>query len=162
MHRVCLSMIWSFLVLSLWNDVLGIRLAWLQRYVWVNQLSLIIHIVEMISYYLLSITILNYDCFEKLEAFDWSDVENESKYSGQVWFSLNVSLQKKFWNFIFAFSHFLASALISANRILCEDCISGKVGAIPCWICKMVILKYVWPECRGMFEWFSWVSLFTL
>jgi hypothetical protein len=68
-------------MLSLWNGGLGVRLAWLQRYVWVIQLSLIIHIVEMISYYLVSTAVLKYDCFEKLEVFGWNDVENEANVS---------------------------------------------------------------------------------
>jgi len=45
---------------------------------WVIQLHSIIHTVEMIRYYLVSTTGLKYDCFEELEAFGWSDVENES------------------------------------------------------------------------------------
>jgi hypothetical protein len=76
--------IWSYSMLNLQNGDLGGKLAWLQRCVWVIQLSLIIHIAEMLSiveiirFYLMSTTILKYDCFEKLEAFGWSDVENQS------------------------------------------------------------------------------------
>jgi hypothetical protein len=121
--------IWSYLVISLWNDGLGARLAWLQRYVWVIQLHSIIHIVEMIRYYLVPTAVLKYDCFEKLEAFGWSDVENEAKYSGQVWFSLDVFLQKKFWIFIFAFSHFLACAMLSTNRIIYKVVVFRRFGA---------------------------------
>jgi hypothetical protein len=39
MHSVCLSKIWSFLVISLWNGGLEVRLAWLQRYFSVYELS---------------------------------------------------------------------------------------------------------------------------
>jgi hypothetical protein len=121
--------IWSYSMLNLQNVVLGIRLAWLQRYIWVIQLNLIIHIVEMIRCYLMSTAVLEYDWLEKLEAFGWSDVENESNQCGQVWFSLDDSLQEKFWNFIFAFSHFLACVMISTNRIMRKKVIFRRFGA---------------------------------
>jgi hypothetical protein len=85
----------------------------------------------------------------------WGRERIEPVWPGMIF--LDVSLQEKFWNFIFAFSHSLASSLLYANRILHGDCISGKFGAIQCWICKMVILEYDWPDCKGIFEWFSWI-----
>jgi hypothetical protein len=87
---------------------------------------------------------------------EWSKrmLYRSNSWSERVWvgmISLIVSLQKKFWNFIFAFSPFLASAMPYTNRILCKDCISGKFGAIQCWICKLVVLEECSPDCRGMF-----------
>jgi len=78
MQSSCFQEIWSYLVFRLWIDVSEVRLAWLQRYVWVIQFHSIIHIVEMIRYYLASTTVLKYDCCEELEAFGWNDVENEA------------------------------------------------------------------------------------
>jgi hypothetical protein len=84
----------------------------------------------------------------------WSnDFENELNLIVwcEVWFFLIVDLQKKFWNFTFAFSHFLVCTMISTNRIICKVVISEDLEHFSS-VCEMMVLAHDWPDCVRYFS----------